>query len=165
MAMVVLVLVVALILAGYAIMSMSLSKRAFVQCVEAGPSSTVTARELRRRSFYVPNRTILERKGQPLDSDKYIRVVVKGDCLKPRNIVDGDRLIVQRIDDEVMQSIHEGSIILIYLSDTSVYKIREVKSVECDGFNTQYYLENGSVQESSKPHNRECVVGLVKFQL
>lgn len=164
MSAVIFVIIFALILGGYAFMSLKVNK-VYVQCVEAGPTDTITAKELKRRSLYVSSKKMLDRDGNILDPDVYFRVVVNGNCLRPRNIVDGDTLIIQKKDDNVLNSIHAESIVLILLPDTGVHKIREVKDVEANNLRTQYYLNNGQAQESSKLHSKENVVGVVRYKL
>lgn len=164
MAAVVFVIVFALILGGYAFMSLKVN-RVYVQCVEAGPTDNVTAKDLKKKSLYMSGRKMLDRKGNVLNPTQFYRVVVNGNCLRPLNIVDGDTLIVQRKSDDVMQSIHRGSIVLILLPDTGVHKIREVKNVEAEDLRTQYYLNDGQPHESSKLHSKEDVIGVVRFKL
>lgn len=161
---VVFVIIFAIILGGYAFMSLKVN-RVYVQCVEAGPTDNVTARDLKKKSIYMSSKKMLDRNGNILDPERFFRVVVNGNCLRPLNIVDGDTLIVQRRNEEVMQTIHNGSIVLILLPDTGVHKIREVKNVETDNLRTQYYLSDGHPQESSKLHSKESVVGVVRFKL
>lgn len=158
------VIIFALILGGYAFMSLKVN-RVYVQCVEAGPTETITAKDLKRKSVYMNSKKIIDRDGNVLNPEQFFRVVVNGNCLSPRNIVDGDTLVVQRKTKEVLQSIHKGSIVLILLPDTGVHKIREVKKVEAKDLITQYYTCDGKPKESSKLHSKENVVGVVRFKL
>lgn len=159
------ILIMGLLLTGYFV-GQTLSKE-YVICVEAGPVTGVTAEELRRKSFYAPRVDLVEN-GKVIPKEKLIRIVVNGDCMKPREIVEGTQLYVKRIAKKAnaKEVIRKGDILLLYLSDTKKYKIREFEGFTPTGaLNTFYYNPDGSSHPSSQPHQRGTLVGVVKYRV
>lgn len=159
------IILMGLLIVGYFV-GQSLSKE-YVLCVEAGPMTGVSAEELRNKSFYA-TRAALQDHGKIVSTRNMIRVVVNGDCMKPRNIEEGTQLYVEKIakDADVSDKIKQGDILLLYLPDTKKYKIREFKSFISEGtMNTFYYNVDGTEHPSSQPHRRETLVGVVKYRI
>lgn len=159
------IVVMSLLIVGYFV-GLSLSKE-YVICVEAGPMTGVTAEQLRRKSFYA-TRTNLQKDGKTVSTRDMIRIVVNGDCMKPRNIVEGTQLYVEKIakDADVKDKISEGDILMLYLPDLKKYKIREFKEFTSKGeMSTFYYNPDGSIHKSSQPHNRDKLIGVVRYRV
>ena len=159
------VVVMGLLIVGYFV-GQSLSKE-YVLCVEAGPMTGVSAEELRRKSFYA-TRADLQDHGKTVSTRNMIRIVVNGDCMKPRNITEGTQLYVEKIakDSDIKGKIAKGDILMLYLSDTKKYKIREFKEFTPEGaLDTFYYNPDGSEHPSSRPHHRGTLVGVVKYRI
>lgn len=164
MAVFVYMIVFAVVLMAYAFMTICVNK-SFVQCVEAGSTEHITAKELKKMSLYQPTKKLYDNKGSLLDPKMYFKIVVNGSCLEPKNICNKDFLIVKRLNQDEVGNLPAGSVIMIHLDDTGVDKIREVVSVGSESIETQYYLDNGKAQRSSKPHLRSNVVGVVKYKI
>lgn len=159
------IIIMGLLIIGYFVGQL-LSKE-YVQCVEAGPMTDVTADDLRRKSFYAP-RVDLQKDGKAVSTRNMIRIVVNGDCMKPRNIVEGTQLYVEKVAKKADKKgiIHQGDILMLYLPDTKKYKIREFKEFTTDGtMSTFYYNADGSEQMSSQPHKTDTLVGVVKYRV
>lgn len=159
------IVIMGLLIVGYFV-GQSLSKE-YVLCVEAGPMTGVSAEELRRKSFYA-TRAELQDHGKTVSTRNMIRVVVNGDCMKPRHIEEGTQLYVEKIakDADVKGKISQGDILMLYLPDTKKYKIREFKSFTPEGaMSTFYYNADGSEHLSSQPHKRDTLVGVVKYRI
>ena len=103
----------------------------------------------------------------------YKRFVVKGDCMKPRNIFNGDVIFIESFkenasDDDKFQIIKENDILLIYLDDKRFkgYKIRGFSKRNEDGsLETFYYKEDGTTKISGHSHRLESIGGIVKRKL
>lgn len=159
------IIIMGVLLLGYFI-GQSLSNE-YVICVEAGPVEGTSAEALRHKSFYAP-RLNLVKDGKALSGKDIIRVVVSGDCMRPRNIVDGTQLYVQKISKtaDVREKLHEGDILMLYLSDSKKYKIRELKGFTPEGaFLTFYYNADNTKHDSREPHRRETLVGVVMYRI
>ena len=159
------IVIMGLLVVGY-FAGQSLSKE-YVRCVEAGPMEGVSAEDLRKKSFYAP-RVYLKNNGVLQPKEKLIRVVVNGDCMRPRNIVEGTQLYVKKISKkaDVSKVIQKGDILMLYLADSKKYKIREFKEFTEEGaFRTFYYNSDGSEHISSHPHKRNTLVGVVKYRV
>lgn len=152
------------VLVAYAFMSLCVNKT-FVQCVEAGPSDAITADELHRKSLCLNNKRMVDCSGNDLSPNDYFRVVVNGNCLRKKQIMNGDILIVKKYRDSDKSNLIAGRIVLLYIQDTHIYKIREIISVDGNNIKTQYYLDNGEPKESSRLHDISQVRGIVKFKL
>lgn len=158
-------LLMGLLLVGYCVGQM-LTKE-YVTCVEAGPMTGVTAEDLRRKSFYA-TRMVLLKDGKEVPTQNMIRIVVNGDCMQPRNIIDGTQLYVEKIakGSDVRNTIQPGDLLLLYLPDIKMYKIREFKGFTAEGaMQTLYYDANGTEQLSSIPHKLDTLVGVVKYRI
>ena len=96
----------------------------------------------------------------------YRNFVVRGGCMEPRNIKDGDVISVRTFNKEqrkdVKAQLKEGQIVLIFLNNNEFhgYKMRIVKSLGEDAAIT-YYYENGVEKESSQPHFYKNIIGVV----
>lgn len=97
------------------------------------------------------------------------RVIVHGHCMEPRGIMDCSQLYVQNIanDKDFSLQVKHDDILLIYLPDKNIYKLRVFdKYLDQDLLLTyRYNPQTGDRIDSSKPHNRKNVVGVVKFTL
>ena len=93
------------------------------------------------------------------------RVIVHGRSLEPRGIYDRSQLYIQLINlekDFSLQVKHDD-ILLIYLKDKNIYKLR-IFDKHLDNDNILTYMYNpqtGERVDSSLPHRRESVVGVV----
>ncbi|MBS4812940.1 MAG: hypothetical protein KH057_05340 [Bacteroides sp.] len=159
------VLLVAIII--YAYFSIVSGKQEFVQCVEAGPTVTTNAKRLQELSFYDKHRTIQKSDGQVIDTSGMIRIVVKGNCMKPKNIESGAQLLVKKINkkEPIRNQIKKGDILLIHLSDNGIYKIRIFDRYEGNDLATYRYDDNGERQNSSRNHKESSIIGIVKYRL
>lgn len=163
--MAVFVLIMVVLLAGYAIGRRLTNEH--VICVEAGPINSVSAEALRRKSFYAP-RTDLLLEGDHHSMKDMIRVVVSGNCMEKRSIKEGTQLYVERInkDVDVTHILEKGDILMLYLPDSKKYKIREFDSFTEDGaLKTYFYNPDGTVHESRHPHQRSTLIGVVKYRV
>lgn len=151
----------------YAYFNIVSRKQEFVQCVEAGPTVTTDAKRLRELSFYDRRRTIQKPDGQEIDTSEMIRIVVKGNCMKPKHIESGAQLLVKKISkkDLVRNQIKEGDILLIHLVDNDIYKIRIFDRYEGEDLATYRYDDNGERKNSTRNHKESSIVGVVKYRL
>lgn len=150
----------------YAYCNMGL-KRDFVICVEAGDSEEANPCELRRESYYTAHRIIRDKGGRIVNTSDTIRIKVSGNCMRPFGIVSGDELLVRKIrkDTNLDGIIHQNDILLIYLSDKKMYKIRAFDQIEGGALKTFRFLDNGDRRDSRKLHSRESIIGKVEYKI
>lgn len=136
-----------------------------VIAVEAGPISSISSEWLKRQSFKAP-KTLYKIDGEVIDSSQYIRLIVKGNCMSPRGIVDGTQLLALKVSKEELQDkLRQNDIVLIHLKDTDIYKIRIFDKYDDSGNLITYYYKNGEKHNSSKSHSLQDIQGIVKFSL
>ena len=146
----------------------SLSGRIVVQGVEAGPIGECDPRTVRAKSFRTRPVTVYDNNGNPVDTKEMIQVIVCGDCMVPRKILNNTQLLVQRIDkNKVLEDqLKQGDIIMIHLADENIDKIRVFdKFDENKQLLTYRYSSSNERVNSSFPHSRESVVGVVRYKI
>ena len=136
------VLILTVLLIAYYISNNKLKRLEYVKCVEAGPTAKVSANDLHRLSFEDNYLNLKDNDGRPVNREHMIRVVVNGDCMHRRHIVNGTQLLVAPID-----------------------KIREMDHMDDKYVYTFYYNPDGSKHESSRPHAIDTVVGVVRYRI
>lgn len=136
-----------------------------VIAVEASCICSYSSEWLKKQSFVVP-KTLYKIDGAVIDSSQYIRLIVKGNCMSPRGIVDGTQLLALKVSKKDLQSkLRQNDIVLIYLKDSDIYKIRIFDKYDDSGNLITYYYKNGEKHNSSKPHSQQDIQGIVKFSL
>ncbi len=139
----------------------------FIQCVEAGPTNEVNAEVLAKCSFYDKRKAVKDKEGKIIDTSTMMRVIVRGECMAPKKIHTDTQLLVQKIDNDksMNQQIRQGDILLIYLKDTDFYKIRIFDKFDDDNNLKTYYYDthDGHVINSSRPHAKETILGVVRY--
>ena len=161
------VLILTVLLIAYYISNNKLKRLEYVKCVEAGPTAKVSANDLHRLSFEDNYLNLKDNDGRPVNREHMIRVVVNGDCVHRRHIVNGTQLLVAPIDKNrsLKEQVKEGSILMIHIPDTNVDKIREMDHMDDKYVYTFYYNPDGSKHESSRPHAIDTVVGVVRYRI
>lgn len=156
-----------IVLSIYAYFNIMTRKQDFVQCVEAGPTCQINADNLNANSFYDKHRIVKKKNGDVVDTSKMIRIIVKGNCMKPKQIESGSQLLVLKLDAQrpVKEQIKSGDILLIHLKDTNIHKIRVFDKYENGVLQTYRFDDNGQKKKSSKPHQESSVIGVVKYKL
>lgn len=101
------------------------------------------------------------------DSRNYVRIRIRGNCMEPRGILNGEQWLVSRINHEktASETIKKGDVVLIYLKDKDLYKIREVKDILPDNRLDTIWYDNGVEHKSSKPHLYSDTIGIVKYAI
>lgn len=136
-----------------------------VTAVEAGSTGKVSPKWINSKSFKAP-RCQYKINGEIIDSSMYMRLVVEGNCMMPRGIANGTQLLALKINssEELRRELHPDNIVLIYLEDIKLYKIRVFDRLEGDDLIT-YYYENNERKNSSKPHSIHSIKGIVKYAI
>lgn len=133
--------------------------------VEAGSVTDIDEAELKSKKsvlskiFRLPD-------GTYASSHKYIRIIVRGDCMSKKRICSGEEWLVETVDrqERLEKQIRPGNVLLIYLEDKGIYKIREFKCFTAEKeLVTFYYGKDGVEHLSSKPHSAKSVIGVVKY--
>ncbi len=159
------ILAVILVLALYAYSS--IKGRDVVRAVEAGPVDKYDANLIRRRSFVSSPVKLCDEKGNPLSTKGMIRVIVCGNCMKPKGISDNTQLLVEKMPQASLKSrLHQGDIVMIHLKDKKLDKIRIFDRFdEKNQLVTYRYDDAGKRVDSSRPHLLNSVVGVVRYKI
>lgn len=143
-------------------------KSELVQCVEAGPIDGVDAAELKRRSYKDRQVVLRDNNGQELSHDKFVSLIVKGDCMAPRNINNGDMVIAEKVEEArrnaIRQELQTDNIVWLHIEDTGMDKIRIFKEWAGNEMVT-YYYRNGVEHESSSHHSIDQIRGIVRYKM
>jgi hypothetical protein len=101
------------------------------------------------------------------DDPNYIRIVIGGTCMTPKQVLQNEDWLAEKINlVKDKNKIHEGNIVLIYLKDKDMYKIREFIKYDGNGdLLTQYYNADEEAVPSSKPHTKESVKAVLRYQI
>lgn len=134
----------------------------YIQCVEAGSIQEADAELLERKSYKTAHKTLYAPDGTALGSE-YFRIVINGNCMKPRKICHNDEIIVRKYYPNI--ELRQGDIIMLYIEDKQMYKLREIKNIEGNVLHTVRYDSDGREIISSKPHNINQVKGVVKYRI
>ena len=141
-------------------------------CFNGSLSSTSagvnSAEELEKKSFYDTQKSYIDENGIEIDMSDMQCLVVNNNCMRKRNIKNGDRLLAQKIDifRSVYEQINVNDILWINIADTGKNKIRVLESINKDGYlTTFYYDDNGEKKYSSRPHAISSIRGIVRFNL
>ena len=98
---------------------------------------------------------------------EYRRVIVHGHCMEPRGIMDCSQLWVKSInqDKEFSLQVKHDDILLIYLADKDIYKLRVFDKYLDDNRLLTYRFNPKTCErvDSSVPHSRDSVIGVVKY--
>ncbi len=133
-----------------------------IECVDAGPSKEVNINELNKGCRVAPMGVFRTPDNKVVTSSQFRRVSVKGNCMKPRGIHSGQELLVEKMRDDL--SVHPNDILLIYLDDKKIFKLRVLESITPEGdYNTYYFDDEGKTKASTKPHKPESVKGVVRY--
>lgn len=109
--------------------------------------------------------------GQRFDMKDYERVVVQGNCMARIGIPDGRQLLIHRIDPNTPfnKQIAKKDILLLEVEGEGKkeYKLRILDRYGDNGDLLTYRLDpiTGQHIASEKPHKRENVIGVVKYEM
>lgn len=161
-----LLFIVICILYGKASKSYNCHQQDFVLETKAGTTKDADAQVCNHESK--PSKIIKLPNGNYINTNDLIRIEIKGNCMRPRNVYDGEEWLVFPIDStkKCEEQIKPKDIVLIYLEDKNIYKIREVRSFLGNQFlDTIYYDNDGETNQSSKPHSYASVRGILRFAI
>lgn len=150
----------------YGIASHRYARKDILLGVEAGPLQEDGVCHFPK--YEVSSKAIKLMNGRYVNTRDYIRIVVHGNCMKPRNIQDGEEWLVEPLDKQKppCSQIKEKDVLLIYLKDEDLYKIREFEGFNADGsLQTFYYESDGTKHSSSRPHAAETIQGVVRYAI
>lgn len=103
--------------------------------------------------------------GKTVHSSDYIRIKVFGCNLTPRGILNGEEWLVKPFfNDTDTDTLIKGDVVLLYIPDKHIYKIRVFDRLENESVYT-YSYKNGSRHESSRPHKMDMIRGIVKYSI
>jgi len=159
------ILIFALVASLYGFLCYKRGNAETVTAVEAGTMAKASSEWINSKSFKSP-KCQYKINGEIIDSSLYMRLVVEGNCMVPRGIASGDQLLALKVNDieELRKELQHGNIVLIYLEDINLHKIRVFDRFEGDNLMT-YYFENGKRRDSSRPHSINSIKGIVKYAI
>lgn len=78
-----------------------------------------------------------------------------------------DEIIALKIDKSkpLVQQIKKDNLVLIYLNDIGIYKIRAIHSFDGNKLSTYYYNEHGEKVMSTVGYSPESIRGIVKYKV
>lgn len=166
MAVVIYAIVLVALLVVYYFSKKGTASQVFIQCVEAGPTSEVDAEELKRRSYYDKDTVIRGMQGEVLSSARYKRILVKGTCMTPKNINDGDLLVAETFSEntDFHRELRKGDIVWLKIEDTGMDKIRIFDGWNGDEMKT-YYYKGDKKHPSSLYHHPSQICGVVRYKI
>lgn len=139
-----------------------------VKAVEAGPSGDASAKALNSMSRKERAFEIQLQPGRTVSTSDYLRILVVGNCMKPRNILDGEEWLVEPVDHQRIKpsDLKAKSVLLINIPDKGILKIREFEGLTENGdLKTLWYRPDGTPSYSSRPHSWENVKGIVRYSI
>jgi len=134
---------------------------------DAGPTQELTDKEQRKNDILRPYQSIKLQSGTIINSRDYIRVKVDGHCMEPRGINDKSQVLVLPLNNKesFKKQVRQGDVLLIYLHDKKVYKLRILENYDNERQLITYRYENGQKHRSQRNHNPNDVIGVVKYIL
>lgn len=134
---------------------------------DAGPTKKLTDKEQRANDELRPYQFIRLGSGKNINSRDYMRVKVDGHCMEPRGIKDGCQVLVlpRNKNEQFKKQVKLGDILLIYLHDKKVYKLRILENYDNEKQLITFRYENGQKHRSQRNHNPDDVLGVVKYIL
>ncbi|MCM1522741.1 MAG: hypothetical protein NC039_08845 [Muribaculaceae bacterium] len=132
--------------------------------VEAGP----LGHDCVLSNFESRSRVVRLESGRYVNTHDYIRVCIHGECMTPRNILNGEEWLVEPIrqEAELRSQLKERDVLLIYIQEKGLYKIRELEAFNPDGsLKTIYYGPDRVKRNSSRAHQASQVMGVVRYAI
>ena len=135
---------------------------------DAGPTHTLTSKEQKSRTIYLPYQTICTSHGKQINTRNYLRVKVDGKCMEPKGISDKSQILVEPLTENqrtyFKKYVRLEDVLLIHLKDKDVYKLRILQNYDNEKELITYrYLSSGEKHRSSRNHKPEDVVGVVRY--
>lgn len=157
------------LVAGYAYFSLTTPKTQMQFATEAGPIENSDAEKLRLLDKKV-GVCMFKYNGNEIMSSDYIRILVQGNCMSPRGINSGESWLVEPIhsDKGIDTQVKKGDVLLVYLEDKNMYKIREFKDFadkEHTSLQTFWYNGDKGHKDSTRPHSLSSVKGVVRYKV
>lgn len=167
--MIILSIIASIVSAGVALSSMLLlNKQEKVIIAEAGDTGAIVNRKKTKNIIHMRPIRLKDDNGNSIDKSNLIRVLVDGKCMERKGIKDGSQLFAKAIDHSIKLSkqISQGDVLLIYLTDKNIYKLRVFDKIEEGTLATyRYDINTGERKNSSKPHRPESIIGVVQYLL
>lgn len=161
-----LIFIFAVTLFFFVVINSKINQPERIVCVDAGPVANVNPQVLLEKTKFEPMGVFRTPDGRLLTSEHYQRITVCGTCMVPKGIQSGQTLIVEKIKEGQQQAIKQEDILLIYVPDKQIYKIRVCAGEEADDrYATYYFDESEQRKDSSNPHRKQDVKGIVRYIL
>ena len=156
------------VILGFYAFSNIILKKDYVIAGDAFSSRNLTHDEIKDLSSYKKHKIFKDTNGNIINPKNMIRMVVSGNSMSPLRINSGDEIIALKIDKKkpLDQQIKKDNLVLIYLNDIGIYKIRAFHSF--DGNNkllTYYYNEYGEKVMSKVGYSPDSIRGIVKYKV
>lgn len=149
----------------YGLASNSYKKKDVIIGVKAGDASdecSLPIAQAHSKSVRLPN-------GRYINTKDFIRIRINGNCMKPREILNGEEWLVEKWDNNTKSlncNLHPRDIMLLYIEDKHSYIIRELVSIKEDNrLKTKRYNDDGSDRFSKNDHRLEQVQGIVRYAI
>lgn len=150
----------------YGAASLAYRKKDVDTVIETEAGDTSNCKPL--STFGAPSRIIRMKDGTVVRSSDFLRIVIRGGCMAPRGILNGEEWLAVPVNrkNDIKSQIKEKDVLLLYIEDKKIYKIRELREFLGDGMlRTGYYNSDGTEHDSSREHSAEQVMGVVRYSI
>lgn len=158
------IIFVILVTISYLNLSYRRYTRKYVTAADANPDNNMSPEEINNFSFRSSGcpRYYIGEENIDLSGSKYIRLSVVGKGLEERDIKDGVQVLALKLDKkEIKEYLKPKDIILIYVKEIKLYKIRIFKSYEDDLAVTYLYKDKDKIYEN---YPVSSIKGIIKYK-
>lgn len=156
------IFVIICILYGWA--SFSYRQKDHVIEVEAGNTDD----GCKLRQYDSSSKSVRLSNGKYVNTRDFIRIIIHGNCMTPRNILNGEEWLVEPINRnlDIKSQLTIRDVVLLFIEDKNCCIIRELSSFDTDGtMQTLRYNDDKSIHPSKRNHRLEQVLGVVRYAI
>lgn len=120
------------------------------------------------RQYDSSSKSVKLSNGKYVNTRDFIRIIIHGNCMTPRNILNGEEWLVEPINPnlDIKSQLKIKDVMLLYINEKNCYIIRELSSFDTDdSIKTLRYNEDKSVRHSKRNHTFEQVLGVVRYAI
>ncbi|MDE6043396.1 MAG: hypothetical protein K2G07_07645 [Muribaculaceae bacterium] len=106
--------------------------------------------------------------GKYVNTRDFIRIIIHGNCMTPRNILNGEEWLVEPINQklDIKSQLRIKDVVLLFIEDKNSYIIRELSSFDTDGtLQTSRYNDDKSIRASKRNHRLDQILGVVRYAI
>jgi len=168
--MVISIILLLILLVVYVVSSYYSEKLSFLEVVDAGPVVHHTKKSNANIKIkpLTSHDCIYTKSGKRVNLSGFHQFAVIGECMQVKEIEEGNIVLVKKFDNKETKKdlLKPQDVLVICLNDKKYkgYKIRVFEGFDKDGsLKTFCYNADGSLHNSSKNHQIDQIIGVVKF--